>query len=41
LEEEKDESAKKRRGRPKVVKATKIETTSIQNESPAEPVIPI
>jgi len=41
LEEEKDESAKKRRGRPKVVKATKIETASIKNESPAEPVIPI
>jgi len=36
LEEEKDESAKKRRGRPKVVKATKIETESITIENPTE-----
>jgi transcription termination factor Rho len=36
LEEEKDESAKKRRGRPKAVKATKIETESINTESPTE-----
>lgn len=36
MEEEKDESAKKRRGRPKVVKATKIETESITIENPTE-----
>ncbi len=34
MEEEKDESAKKRRGRPKVAKATKIESENLKAENP-------